>query len=228
MAEKKEYYETVTYCSDCGTAYAENKMHPHFFALQCAKEECKKIEFISQKIGGNAIIPAVENHFKILLGKRAIAPHKGKYSLPGGFTDYTDASVLDTVKRELQEELGYTAKKRAKISMLCNGTLDYEYKGRNYKTQDFTYLFPPLSEKMEGLVIDRNENSEVEFKDIREIRREELPFASNYRSIQIYFTELIGKLLKQGKIEIRNSRMKKDELIHPIPTNIVGLVKLFQ
>jgi ADP-ribose pyrophosphatase YjhB (NUDIX family) len=48
---------------------------------------------------------ALVKNGQVLFSKRALPPAKGKYDLPGGFTDY-DETIFECARRELREEAG--------------------------------------------------------------------------------------------------------------------------
>lgn len=51
------------------------------------------------------VFTILDNKLKILLIKRKIDPHKGKFALPGGFVEFKE-ELEAAVKRELEEETG--------------------------------------------------------------------------------------------------------------------------
>ncbi len=68
---------------------------------------------------------------RILLVKRALDPGKGKWDVPGGFIEF-DEVLEDGALRELQEELGITAKDITNFAYNTNYTALYEWGKETY------------------------------------------------------------------------------------------------
>lgn len=81
-----------------------------------------------------------EGHPRVLLVQRASPPFKGRWALPGGFMNM-DELLIDTARRELEEETGLKAEKLTFIGM-------YDEPGRDPRgrTISAAYLVVPEDE----------------------------------------------------------------------------------
>ena len=70
-----------------------------------------------------------------MLTKRALAPKKGYWDLPGGFIEF-DESAEEAAHREIKEELGI---KLGALHYLGSYPDRYYYKGINYHTLAFEF-----------------------------------------------------------------------------------------
>lgn len=90
-----------SFCTFCGFELSGD------FPKKCANGH---MTWLSPVAVGVALQPVIRNRKTGLLGvQRNIPPHKGGFSLLGGFTDNTDTPP-ETVVRELFEETGLTKK----------------------------------------------------------------------------------------------------------------------
>ncbi|QGA80411.1 NUDIX hydrolase [Candidatus Nanohalobium constans] len=87
------------YCPDCG-----NRLDSKFIdgreRLFC--EECDDVVWLNPDVAAGFI---VRKEDKVLLQKRKIEPHSGKWSIPAGYLEL-DEKPLEGAKRELREETG--------------------------------------------------------------------------------------------------------------------------
>ena len=115
------------FCPYCGAKYKKVRTNPHL----CPG--CNREYYINPH-PCNAVI--LENSKKeILLVIRGIAPHKGKFDLPGGFINLGE-NAEDSVKREVREELGIRI---TDFSYFGSYVDRYPYKGISYYTLCFFY-----------------------------------------------------------------------------------------
>lgn len=90
------------FCPKCGNVLVLKKPEGHDKEeLVC--ESCGFIFWQNSKPTASALI--VDQNNRLLLVKRAIEPHKGKWDIPGGFLELGEHPE-DGVKREMKEELG--------------------------------------------------------------------------------------------------------------------------
>ena len=89
--------EQIKYCQLCGThlvrKYDRSKVRPF-----C--EACNAFKYVDPKVAVVAIVPSDKT---ILLIRRAIEPHLGKWSLPSGYVDRGE-SIENALVREIFEE----------------------------------------------------------------------------------------------------------------------------
>ncbi len=77
-----------------------------------------------------------DNQGRLLVIVRAREPQKGKWDLPGGFTDPGE-SAEESLCREVREELGLEI---ASMRYLCSSPNTYEYMGICYATVDLGFV----------------------------------------------------------------------------------------
>jgi ADP-ribose pyrophosphatase YjhB (NUDIX family) len=89
-----------SFCPVCGNAIGERRRD----LLVCGT--CRYNFYLNTKpCVGAIILQGTEGAESILLTRRGIEPHKGKWDLPGGFLGNGEHPE-EALKRELQEELG--------------------------------------------------------------------------------------------------------------------------
>lgn len=106
---------------------------------------------------------------QILLVKRAIEPYKDKYDLPGGFIETTE-SAEDALARELQEELGLSAKDYSEPQYLTSWIGDYPWGKEVHKNLILEFAaivkkqeFVPADDVGGYMFVDVDKLGEVEF-----------------------------------------------------------------
>lgn len=94
-----DLHKRYKYCPECGellqAKVVENKEQPF-----C--DSCERIYFPDNKVAAAVL---VEHGGEILLVKRGIVPHRGKWTLPAGFVDAGEDPVA-AAERECLEETG--------------------------------------------------------------------------------------------------------------------------
>lgn len=115
--------EAFTFCPRCG-----NKLTPHTVGGFPICSHCGLHFYTNPKPCTTVII--FDNNGSILLTKRGIEPHKGKWDLPGGFT-VPNESIIDSAKREIREELNVEIEVDRILDSLPD---EYEYQGIVYIT----------------------------------------------------------------------------------------------
>jgi NAD+ diphosphatase len=94
--------KTFSFCPMCGSQYRSTETNP--FRLACFN--CGYILHENLRASVGALI--VKNR-QLLLVKRAVAPRRGAWDVPGGFTEPTEHPEA-SVRREIQEELGVSCR----------------------------------------------------------------------------------------------------------------------
>ncbi len=87
-----------SHCPKCGTSY-ENEAHST--APHCT--QCNFVFYVDTKPTSSVIIT---DNGRVLLGKRAIQPSKGKWDVIGGFLNFGEHPEVGAL-REAKEETGY-------------------------------------------------------------------------------------------------------------------------
>jgi ADP-ribose pyrophosphatase YjhB (NUDIX family) len=91
-----------TFCSFCGTAYADTTQYPR----TCAS--CQTMVWANPIPVSVALVPIVDGkRTGLLVIRRAVPPGIGKLALPGGFVEETETWEAGGV-REVREESGIT------------------------------------------------------------------------------------------------------------------------
>lgn len=118
----------LAFCPYCGTKYEAVQTNPHL----CGS--CRR-EYYVNPHPCNAVI-AENGKGEILFVRRRDDPKKGMWDLPGGFINL-DETAEDSVRREIEEELGVKLKEFTYFSSAFDR---YLYKGINYHTLCFFYI----------------------------------------------------------------------------------------
>lgn len=148
-------------CPQCGGKFV--KSSPKLFV--CAR--CN-FNFYLNPAPSNAVI--LENRKKeILLVRRAHAPKKGWWNLPGGFIDPNE-TLEESVDRELREELGIRAPKD--MWYLTSHYGPYAYKGFTYNTISFCFVGTLRNER----ITPGDDAASFEFFNVRDIPWDKFAF----------------------------------------------------
>jgi ADP-ribose pyrophosphatase YjhB (NUDIX family) len=122
------------FCPQCKTKLDSTGEYPY-----CPN--CKLTIYLDSKPTASILIISGN---KVLLGKRAIEPFKGKYDVVGGFLKYGEDPITG-VLREAKEETGLTIK----ITDFLGICMDTYGKGGDY-TLNIYYVGEIVSGKMEA------------------------------------------------------------------------------
>jgi 8-oxo-dGTP pyrophosphatase MutT (NUDIX family) len=170
------------YCPSCGTRKIQFKVNRFF----CP--DCGFVYFHNTAAATGCVIQAGE---RVLLLTRGKEPALGKLDLPGGFVDPGEG-VLDGLRRELREELGWEPpippeKSQTEVfTMFASFPNTYLYKNIPYNTCDlyFTVSVPGLTEK--ELYPEAGEIAGIRFLRPGEIDLDDLAFDSTRRAIDAF------------------------------------------
>ena len=94
------------FCPYCGTRLAEIADEHGDIRPTCPRRPCGFVDYGDPK---PCVAVLIEHDGKLLLARRAVAPAKGKWDIPGGFIDGGE-SAEDAVRREIEEETGCVPK----------------------------------------------------------------------------------------------------------------------
>ena len=91
--------DTFKYCPLCGTPFDYKQV------AQKTRPLCPSCGYVFYRNPSPTVSVLVTDRKKILLGKRAGEPGKGKWALPSGYIEFED-DFLTTAIREVKEETG--------------------------------------------------------------------------------------------------------------------------
>jgi ADP-ribose pyrophosphatase YjhB (NUDIX family) len=123
----------------------------------------------------------------IILLVRGKEPSRGKLALPGGFVD-SGEGALEGLRRELQEEIGWTPPPGMEIELFASFPNIYPYKNIVYNTCDlfFTVYAPDLIAA--DLHPEAAEIEDILFLNPGEVKPEDLAFDSTRRAMSAFLT----------------------------------------
>lgn len=114
----------------------------------------------------------------VLLAKRAIAPSRGRWGMPGGFVDL-DETAEEALQREIKEEVGITVNDFQYFGSYVNV---YEYQKILYANIDFFYEATIINQ----LVSISDETTEYRFFSLDIIPFKDLSFQSTKKALHDY------------------------------------------
>jgi ADP-ribose pyrophosphatase YjhB (NUDIX family) len=170
------------YCPSCGGKHIQYKVNK----FNCP--DCGFIYYHNTAAASGCVIQAGE---KVILLVRGREPGKGKLDLPGGFVDPGEG-ILDGLRRELREELGWDPPVPPGVpltevfKLFASFPNTYPYKNIVYNTCDvyFTVCAPGLTEK--DLRAEAGEIAGIRFIRPEEINLDDMAFDSTRRAITAF------------------------------------------
>ena len=140
------------------------------------RKKCQSCEFINFNNPKPAVAAVIIKDRKILLVKRAINPHQGKWQIPGGFVE-SGESLEGGLKREIKEELGVDIEILDYLESFGDG---YSY-GVPEETTVNIYFMTKIKQ---GRLKNDHENQEIKFFDLNKLPS--VCFKNNRMAIESY------------------------------------------
>lgn len=158
------------YCPKCAGSLVEKNNHP-------ICQNCGFNFYQNSKPTSSAVIVNEKN--EVLLLKRAINPHFGKWDIPGGFLENGEDPKVG-LKREAKEELGINVKP-LEILTICVDNYGLE--------EDDFYTFNVFykCKISDGEIVIDQENSEFKWFSKNEIPWKELAFNNTTIALRVLF-----------------------------------------
>jgi ADP-ribose pyrophosphatase YjhB (NUDIX family) len=128
LIQENQNAVSFRYCPRCGSDKLRTATVKSF---ECP--DCGFGFFLNTAAAVGALITDEEG--RLLVTVRKAEPAKGMWDLPGGFVDPGE-SVEESVRREIQEELGLDI---ISLSYFCSFPNIYEFGGVSYFTADVVY-----------------------------------------------------------------------------------------
>jgi ADP-ribose pyrophosphatase YjhB (NUDIX family) len=181
------YFKFYKFCPVCGTKYSAENFNEDDTYFDC--EKCHYRFYQNQIAVSSVIIPNRQNPYEILLATRSIEPAAGKIDTPGGFPKFEE-ELADAIRREIKEEIGMEIEIEEILDVKKN---DYAFKGKTFKHATTYFLAKPIEQgSIEEAVLDKNELSDIQFYDLRELDKfeDKLGFPSDKIVLRKYLSRL--------------------------------------
>jgi NADH pyrophosphatase NudC (nudix superfamily) len=166
------------YCPKCGQKELKWDQEKKLYCPTCY--------FVLYHNIASAVAVVVKYGRELLFAKRNCDPAKGKLDLTGGFTDPNESAEA-TCKRELYEELKWDIDPE-KLKYITSLPNTYLYKDILYNTLDLFFLYE-VDEKPK-FDLEKEEISEVEWREIATLDLDELAFDSQKKFFSLYHSLL--------------------------------------
>ncbi|MDQ8203068.1 NUDIX domain-containing protein [Pelagicoccus sp. SDUM812003] len=169
--------EHFQYCPSCGTdqisisAQQENK-------VECAA--CDFTLYFNPSCSAGALI--FDGQGRLLVVERAREPSKGKFGIPGGFTDFGER-LEHVVVREAKEETNLDLEN---VRFFASFPNPYHYKSVIYPVTD-TYFLASV-DSFDRMEAEKSEVSGIHFVDPKEVPEEQWAFPSLRNVIKLYLS----------------------------------------
>ncbi len=162
----------LSYCPACG--------EKDFTAASEKSYACGSCGFEYFHNAAAAVSAIIVKDNQLLMTVRSVDPGKGMLDLPGGFVDYHE-SAEDALKRELQEELGFSPENLSFFGTFPN---EYSYKGILYHTVDGVFVI--VVDGSAEFCLDKNEIADIVWIDIGNIPYDRIAFKSVKSTLQSF------------------------------------------
>lgn len=143
--------------------------------------DCELTLYFNPTCSAAALIFDAEN--RLLVIERARDPSKGKFAVPGGFTDHGER-LEEVVVREVKEEVNLDLKS---VRFYASFPNSYLYRGINYAVTDSYFL--AHVESFSGIEGEVEEVSGIHFVDPAEVPEDQWAFPSMRNVIKKYLAE---------------------------------------
>lgn len=160
----------IKHCSLCGDELKITKIDG------VNRKKCQSCEFINFNNPKPAVAAMIIKDRKMLLVKRAIDPHRGKWQIPGGFVE-SGENLEDGLKREIKEELGVDIEILDYLESFGDG---YSYGVPEEKTVNIYFIVKIKN----GQLKNDHENQEIKFFDLNKLPP--VCFKNNRLAIESY------------------------------------------
>ena len=169
-------------CPDCSSVFYQNVAAANGCLI--IVPESDSVEDQSDNLHGKK-----SDRFVFLV--RGREPGAGKLDLPGGFVDIGEG-ILEGLRRELQEEIGWTPPmpEGSNLSdifrLFASFSNVYEYKSIKYNTCDMYFSVKAPGLKLKDLTMEKAEIAEIRFLKPDEIDFSEFAFESTRQAVKTY------------------------------------------
>ncbi len=163
------------YCPRCGSGalrHAEGRAN----SVHCGA--CDFTLFFNPTSSAGALIFDERGHLLVI--ERAKDPRKGKYGIPGGFTDFGER-LEEVVVREAKEEVNLDLQTFAFFASFPN---QYHYKSIIYPVID-SYFIATVS-SFESMAAEAAEVAGIRFVDPSAVPEDQWAFPSLRNAVQLY------------------------------------------
>ncbi len=164
--------EDLKFCPKCG----QEKL----LWNNITKFSCSNCDFVLYHNTAAAVAVIIKYKDELFFTVRNQEPGKGKWDLPGGFTDPKESSE-ETCYRELKEELSFDINPH-RLKYLGSQPNVYPYKNIEYNTLDLFYMYD-VEEKFE-IKLEESEISAGIWVEKSEIDFDKIAFESQKRFLK--------------------------------------------
>jgi len=121
------------HCPRCGRPWTRSGGEP---LVHCTG--CDFLLHFNPTVGVGGFV--TDGAGRLLWGRRARDPAKGKLALPGGFVDFGETAE-EALRREIREEVNLAV---GPLQFLCSQPNEYPYHGVTYAVLDLFFIAPAL------------------------------------------------------------------------------------
>ena len=170
--------EHFNYCPRCGSE-GMGRVDDKDISVKC--DSCDFRMYFNPISSAGALIEDHEG--RLLVIERAKAPAKGKYGVPGGFTDKGEC-LEEVIVREVKEEVNLDIRH---ITFLASFPNEYHYRSVIYSVTDAYFL--AYVDSFEALAPETAEVAGIQFVNPSEIPDEQWAFSSLRKAVRYYLQQ---------------------------------------